>query len=664
MRDSGGCALASGGCRASISANWGVWAPAAKQESSSEEEDEEWNGGALPVQSANDPENLSGRVSDLGSAPCSNGGCPSSSAQRAPTVVPMPAAREVREAENSEEEEDDEERRESEAVVEEEDEEVDEDEDKEEDDRGRREVEGLEEEEDEDGDEHQDKDGQDKDDEHDEEEKEVHDDQAGTNTIIDTHMTGADEIERLHVGSLQIGRSCQPAGAQHLPSRTWPPEDAGAAATSTSLPNYGIAGAGVGFSVWTAATGEASSAEEEEEDGQGEHHKQDTFEKRADKEQNEESDNEVEQQCHQDEHENHDEGQKGQDKEDKDEDDEEDEEDDDEEDADRVRDASIGMVNDASCIVGLGATIGGAPQNGASLQQVDWNNWTRSIELERVHRTLAGTHGQPPEIMHAAKAAKWVYDDGGRADAGFLGKTGDCFTRAVAIASRRTYKEIYSFVNVVAKELKEHGDAGFSHKQKSCQKKKRWGSLGDARRGVKKPLFDEVMHRMGWVWTATMAWGTGCKTHLKAEDLPSGRLVCRVTKHMVAVIDGVIHDTYDASRDGTRCVYGYFSQGPNYDASAALPSFAAPAVTNQRVATPKAESARLPPRKMALPCQVVPIDDRPVEEPPQCRKRRTANYGRATLARQVWLGFSDDDSDEDVKYRCKRRKAQQQLLRG
>jgi hypothetical protein len=28
----------------------------------------------------------------------------------------------------------------------------------------------------------------------------------------------------------------------------------------------------------------------------------------------------------------------------------------------------------------------------------------------------------------------------------------------------------------------------------------------------------------------------------------------------MAVIDGVIHDTYDPSRDGKRCVYGYFTK--------------------------------------------------------------------------------------------------------
>jgi hypothetical protein len=55
-----------------------------------------------------------------------------------------------------------------------------------------------------------------------------------------------------------------------------------------------------------------------------------------------------------------------------------------------------------------------------------------------------------------------------------------------------------------------------------------------------------------------MAIGQGCRTHLRADELPSGRPIVSVSKHLVAVIDGVIHDIYDCSRDGTRCVYGYF----------------------------------------------------------------------------------------------------------
>ena len=52
--------------------------------------------------------------------------------------------------------------------------------------------------------------------------------------------------------------------------------------------------------------------------------------------------------------------------------------------------------------------------------------------------------------------------------------------------------------------------------------------------------------------------GSGCKVHLKANELPKGRILCVVSNHYVAVIDGVINDTYDPSREGTRCVYGYF----------------------------------------------------------------------------------------------------------
>ena len=55
-----------------------------------------------------------------------------------------------------------------------------------------------------------------------------------------------------------------------------------------------------------------------------------------------------------------------------------------------------------------------------------------------------------------------------------------------------------------------------------------------------------------------MAIGQACKVHLSSDELPSGRLVVSVSKHVTAVIDGVIHDTHDPGRDGTRCVYGYW----------------------------------------------------------------------------------------------------------
>lgn len=138
---------------------------------------------------------------------------------------------------------------------------------------------------------------------------------------------------------------------------------------------------------------------------------------------------------------------------------------------------------------------------------------------------------------------KWVYNDGGRVDAGFKGTTGDCVCRAIAIATERPYKEVYDLINEYAKSER-------------TGKRKRGKS--NARTGVYKDCIRKVMKHYGWTWVPTMQIGQGCKVHLREDELPKGRLVVSVSKHETAVIDGVLNDTYDCSRDGTRCVYGYF----------------------------------------------------------------------------------------------------------
>ena len=138
----------------------------------------------------------------------------------------------------------------------------------------------------------------------------------------------------------------------------------------------------------------------------------------------------------------------------------------------------------------------------------------------------------------------WTYDDGGRAAAGYIGDAGDCVCRAIAIATGRPYQEIYDALNELgAKERRSRKRRGKS----------------SARTGVFKPTTRRFMEALGWRWTPTMSIGQGCKVHLRADELPGGRLVVAVSKHLVAVIDGLIHDTHDPSRDGTRCVYGYWS---------------------------------------------------------------------------------------------------------
>jgi hypothetical protein len=140
---------------------------------------------------------------------------------------------------------------------------------------------------------------------------------------------------------------------------------------------------------------------------------------------------------------------------------------------------------------------------------------------------------------------RWQYNDGGRAAAGYKGRTGDCVVRAIAIATERPYQEVYDAINELGK-----GERTGSRKR----------GKSNARTGVHKPTTRRYMVSLGWEWVPTMTIGSGCNVHLRDDELPMGRLVVMVSRHAVAVIDGVIHDIYEPSRDGTRCVYGYFQK--------------------------------------------------------------------------------------------------------
>jgi hypothetical protein len=138
---------------------------------------------------------------------------------------------------------------------------------------------------------------------------------------------------------------------------------------------------------------------------------------------------------------------------------------------------------------------------------------------------------------------KVVIADGGRAQAGYKGKTGDCVCRSIAIATGQNYQDVYATLNKMA--LSERPS-----------KRKRGRS--SARTGVHKDTIHRYMKSIGWKWVPTMQIGSGCKVHLRKNELPSGRLVVSLSRHLTAVIDGVIYDNHDPQREGTRCVYGYW----------------------------------------------------------------------------------------------------------
>jgi len=77
----------------------------------------------------------------------------------------------------------------------------------------------------------------------------------------------------------------------------------------------------------------------------------------------------------------------------------------------------------------------------------------------------------------------FIFHDGGRAAAGFKGKTGDCVTRSVAIATGKSYQEVYDALNQLAQA------------ERISKRKKRWSS---SRTGVYRQTYQRYLESLGW----------------------------------------------------------------------------------------------------------------------------------------------------------------------
>jgi len=123
----------------------------------------------------------------------------------------------------------------------------------------------------------------------------------------------------------------------------------------------------------------------------------------------------------------------------------------------------------------------------------------------------------------------WVYVDGGRARAGYVfHSAGDCVSRAIAIATEMPYELVVDMVD-----------------------KAHHGSKGDSQSGGYDHIYGPMLTALGWKKTTS-------KAHLNSDEFPPGRLILLLSGHLVAMVDGVIHDTYDPSYHGSRRVYAYW----------------------------------------------------------------------------------------------------------
>jgi hypothetical protein len=138
----------------------------------------------------------------------------------------------------------------------------------------------------------------------------------------------------------------------------------------------------------------------------------------------------------------------------------------------------------------------------------------------------------------------FICSTGGREKYFKAAKTGDCVVRAICNATGEDYLKVYKDINSLAKSER-------------VGKKKR--GVSSARNGVyKRTLKKYIEEVLGWSWVPTMQIGSGCTMHLHENELPDGVLIVSLSGHITCVKSGIIYDTYDCSRDGNRCVYGYW----------------------------------------------------------------------------------------------------------
>jgi len=147
---------------------------------------------------------------------------------------------------------------------------------------------------------------------------------------------------------------------------------------------------------------------------------------------------------------------------------------------------------------------------------------------------------------------RFEWNDGGRQAAGFQGGAGDCVVRAIAIAANMPYLTVYE-------DLRQ-ANASYAANKKNRLARSLNARGASPRNGNHRDVFHDYILNQGFTWVPTMQVGGGCQVHLRTDELPEGKLIVRLSKHLTAMIDGVIQDTHDPSRGGKRCVYGYYTK--------------------------------------------------------------------------------------------------------
>lgn len=160
----------------------------------------------------------------------------------------------------------------------------------------------------------------------------------------------------------------------------------------------------------------------------------------------------------------------------------------------------------------------------------------------------------------ATKALPYVYDDGGRAEAGYRGAAGDCGTRAWAIALGLDYE-------TVRQELMEITKAWQNTSNTKAAKRSR-AKGPSVRNGTWKPVMDLMADAHGWAWKSLKTIGSSETWHLNestADVLGTDTFVARVSRHFCAVQYGIVRDSHDPRRIVYDAIGGFDDTGTYHE---------------------------------------------------------------------------------------------------
>ncbi len=142
---------------------------------------------------------------------------------------------------------------------------------------------------------------------------------------------------------------------------------------------------------------------------------------------------------------------------------------------------------------------------------------------------------------------EFIWNDGGRAACGFVGLARDCATRAIAIATGAVYRDVYQQLGEAAEY--------------------------SPRNGMSNAVSRRYLADRNWCHSVPVG------SQFTPQAIPKGVVIVRLIKedgrssHLCAVIDHVVHDTWNPSDDGEYLVCEYWTRMASEDASQ-LPSIA------------------------------------------------------------------------------------------